>query len=757
MQLGAGTNANYNSLQDPVTGVLLSGHAWDTGGGIATGPGALWGNTPCNNQTVIRKVWNPQVQQWTSNESETVRLVTGIKGRFGSDWRWDAYYQYGHTNSASTRKNVATSLRLNMAMDSVIDDREFLADGTTPNPDYGRPVCRMVRDGIPMLDYAGVPLSDPEDLAALAADCVPLNVFGITPYMSAWESPIGGVVLSPAELQQMQEDALAYSFVDSTSKGGTSLQTLAFTTSGTLWDGLGYGPLTGAFGIEVRENRTNQKGAQGLNTIYERADLNATWGDAESGLQRVSEGYAEFDLPLVSGVEGVNLLSINTGMRYAHYYNKGGVASTGESASQGVFNWKVQTVFEPFDFVRARLTHSRDVRAPTYRDLFRFQESPPDQFSGNNPWRERTGLSTQNQQERWGQVRIGNPDLKNETSDTTTIGLVLSPGGWAQGMRVSVDYYSINVKDAIVVPFTAGDPITTCWEESGNVAAEYLDNGEVDPNNPGVNGLFNEGQQTCRDIIFARNPDGTRNLNDILSYNSARPENGLPIQRRGVDVSVNYTFPLSRAFESLPGTVSLTVRAARALEASGIQVNSSFGNTPENCAARGGYIVQPITGFAESNANCYIPVSMVGQIRSSTFIPGVSASPKWSGNIITNYRVGSLTTSLSARYIGAARFDNTWCDFEQAAAGDCVNMNAEGTQFLNNSVDKNWVDPYFNFSLNGSYELMVPNMKSLEVFGSINNLFDKSPPFTGGGLSGASAQYHDTYGRAYRMGVRMRF
>jgi hypothetical protein len=203
--------------------------------------------------------------------------------------------------------------------------------------------------------------------------------------------------------------------------------------------------------------------------------------------------------------------------------------------------------------------------------------------------------------------------------------------------------------------------------------------------------------------------------------------------------------------------VSLTVRAARALEASGIQVNSALDNTPENCAARGGTIVQPDTGFADSNANCYIPVDMVGQIRSDTFVPGVSASPKWSGNIITNYRMGDLSASLSARYIGAARFDNTWCDAEQFADGKCSSyMNEEG-QFLNGSIDRNWVDPYFNFSLNGSYDLQIANMRSFQVFGSINNLFDKTPPFTGGGLSGATAGYHDTYGRAYRMGVRMRF
>jgi iron complex outermembrane recepter protein len=48
-------------------------------------------------------------------------------------------------------------------------------------------------------------------------------------------------------------------------------------------------------------------------------------------------------------------------------------------------------------------------------------------------------------------------------------------------------------------------------------------------------------------------------------------------------------------------------------------------------------------------------------------------------------------------------------------------------------------------------------MKQFQLFGTINNLFDRDPPFTGGGLSGASAQYHDTLGRSYRLGIRMRF
>jgi outer membrane receptor protein involved in Fe transport len=96
--------------------------------------------------------------------------------------------------------------------------------------------------------------------------------------------------------------------------------------------------------------------------------------------------------------------------------------------------------------------------------------------------------------------------------------------------------------------------------------------------------------------------------------------------------------------------------------------------------------------------------------------------------------------------------DNRWCD-----DADCPYYQNELGQFLLGSVDDNRVEPYFNFSLNGSYNLKVGNLRQFQVFGSINNLLDKTPPFTGGGISGASAGYHDTMGRAYRMGVRMKF
>ena len=43
---------------------------------------------------------------------------------------------------------------------------------------------------------------------------------------------------------------------------------------------------------------------------------------------------------------------------------------------------------------------------------------------------------------------VGNPNLKEEESDATTIGIVFTPS-WAGNLSVSVDYFDIKVKDFI--------------------------------------------------------------------------------------------------------------------------------------------------------------------------------------------------------------------------------------------------------------------------------------------------------------------
>jgi outer membrane receptor protein involved in Fe transport len=714
-----------------------------TTGGTNSATAALWTQNPCANFTAVKKVWNPQLQQYTTNDTETWRVTAGARGRFGRDWKWDTYYQYGSTDSLAKTYNGGTNLSFAFSMDSVIDDRPIV--NGLANPTYGKPICRITRDGVPQLDWEGFPISDKSGLELLAEGCQPLNIFGD---YSVAPTPWAGLNMTSDELAQMQQDALAYAFKDSSSEGATTLQTLSFTTNGTLWDGLGAGPLTGAFGFEVSKNTVDNKGTRG--SFYQRSDL-SSWQDSFGGSTRTKEGYAELNMPLVSGVPGVNLLSVNAAGRYTSYDNKGGAGTTGGSATQGTFNWKLATVFEPFDFIRFRLTRSRDMRAAGYRELFLNQATLPDQARGRNWWRERTVISDENQTERWGYVRVGNPDLTPEASNTLTVGMVLSPGGWAQGMRLSADYSNIKVNNGIYTPFQfqdAGTIIEACWRQSGN---------NDNPDNF-ISGIApNMDLDTCKEITFRLRADGSIDTDDIIYVNTSRPANGLSYQQRNLDLSWSYMFPLSSAFESVPGNLSLSIRASRALEASGIQQGVQqrvvAGTTDLNCV------------FAPINRDGIITcqeqlrrVDLVGQIRSSQSVPGVSPRPKWSGNFSATYLLGDLTASLSARYIGGAKQDNTWCDASQQEEGLCSTYRDALGRYLGGSVDNNFVKPYFNFALNGSYNLKVGDMKQVQVFGSINNLFDKDPPFSGGGsLSGASAGYHDTMGRAYRMGVRLKF
>jgi hypothetical protein len=77
------------------------GNSSITGGG--PGLDNLFGATPCRGHTALRKVWNPQIEQWTAQESQTLRVVAGLRGSFGAGWSWDGYYQYGQTDSRSPR------------------------------------------------------------------------------------------------------------------------------------------------------------------------------------------------------------------------------------------------------------------------------------------------------------------------------------------------------------------------------------------------------------------------------------------------------------------------------------------------------------------------------------------------------------------------------------------------------------------------------------------------------------------------------
>src|SRR5690606_27080559 len=75
-QLGRNAYAFLGNLSPEALYQVQNAFSNSPTAGGGSGVDTLYGSNPCNGYTALRKVWNPQIQQWTSNESETIRAVT---------------------------------------------------------------------------------------------------------------------------------------------------------------------------------------------------------------------------------------------------------------------------------------------------------------------------------------------------------------------------------------------------------------------------------------------------------------------------------------------------------------------------------------------------------------------------------------------------------------------------------------------------------------------------------------------------------
>ena len=321
----------------------------------------------------------------------------------------------------------------------------------------------------------------------------------------------------------------------------------AANASGTLWQGLGAGPLTAAVGLEGRENKTDNAGTEG--GFYQRADLANVWADAFGGTTRVAEAYTELDLPLVSGQEGINLFSINGAIRYGWYHNKGGAGTTGESAKQTTPNWKVSTQFEPFDWVRLRLTRSRDLRAADYRDLFLYQPDVPDSQTIRNPWRAGTH-DNENQQELYGRSR--RQSNLNRDERHADVGLVRVAGGPMHG-RASPPITSTRRENGINSHNTLQSRVDLLRgptrQTTRTTSCEELTSAARQPEPRPVQGTRSRRYAMTGQLI-------QRSRADLWGASTGPLLTTAVTHRRGMAFT-QLQLPLSRAFESLPGSMSL--------------------------------------------------------------------------------------------------------------------------------------------------------------------------------------------------------
>jgi len=125
----------------------------------------------------------------------------------------------------------------------------------------------------------------------------------------------------------------------------------------------------------------------------------------------------------------------------------------------------------------------------------------------------------------------GNPNLGPEKSTDTGIGVVYQPS-WFEGFSASVDYYRINIKDAVNLP-SSQDLINLCFQ--GN-------------------------QVACG--AFTREGTGASQLIKI----AVSPQNFATETAKGIDFEASYTAPLSALSDSFDGTLGVRFLATHFID-----------------------------------------------------------------------------------------------------------------------------------------------------------------------------------------------
>jgi outer membrane receptor protein involved in Fe transport len=147
------------------------------------------------------------------------------------------------------------------------------------------------------------------------------------------------------------------------------------------------------------------------------------------------------------------------------------------------------------------------------------------------------------------------------------------------------------------------------------------------------------------------------------------------------------------------------------------------------------------------------PVDVVGQTgTSNTFLNDNQPQPKWTGSLTSTYQQGPASVTAQMRFVGKGTMDYNYRHGVDDAGLPVIPVTT--------------VASYQVFSLSGMYTFEnMGALSELQLFGVVDNLFDKQPPFAAGitafgtanNFGGTNATYFDTLGRMYRVGLRMNF
>jgi iron complex outermembrane receptor protein len=332
----------------------------------------------------------------STNRRQLFRGVFSLDGSLGDNWSWNAYAQHGLARVRTVVTNNVVKANYINAVDAVLVTPGNVGASGLP---IGSIACRST-------------LANPTN------GCSPLNVFGTNNASAAAINYTNGRARSGGNWAQsvLNEDVFAASM-----QGQLPSE----------W-ALPAGPISVAFGGEYRQEGARVTAdATALAVGYSVGNFSAF-----SGHYSVKEGFLEVNAPLLKDTF-VQSLDFNTAGRVTDY-----------STSGMVETWKLGLTSQVNEDIRLRSTWSFDIRAPNLQELFATGFSISATFV--DPFTHQTvnGYSLQG----------GNPALKPEQSTTISGGVVLTPH-WIEGLSLSADWYSIELRKAIATIST--DVITT--------------------------------------------------------------------------------------------------------------------------------------------------------------------------------------------------------------------------------------------------------------------------------------------------------
>jgi len=445
-----------------------------------------------------------------TNNSDVYQIMAGLEGSFTNrDWTWEAYYSSGETSA----ENVYYGLPSVQRWKALAHSPEF---GSNQVINYA-----TAPDGSPLLDANGQRIPVGGNYQIRCTSGLPI-FFGTT-----------------ADLTQDCVNSLLGPFKSLTT---VSQDILEANVQGTIAE-MRAGALQFAAGITNRQNGFIYEPSNPQAAIYDYP-LGLFVSNPTQGETEVWEIYGELIVPVV------DRLDIELGYRYSDY----------DTAADKVGTYKALFDWSATDWIRLRGGYQRANRAPNTAELFQsettvfqttFSSADPCGVNtlipgfGNradNPNRLQVqqlcaaliGNTTstfgapgsveansflQGQQAFTGinTVQVGNPALESEEAETWTLGVVLRSPGRLEGLTASLDFYNIEIRDAIAT-FDGQTIYNKCFNRDG------LSNPGWSINDPGgFCALINRNEST-----------GTAGTVDARYLNT-----GL-IDTLGIDMAVNW-------------------------------------------------------------------------------------------------------------------------------------------------------------------------------------------------------------------------